>query len=432
MLGGQARLDGGLDDRLGELDCVEQDGVALVAEGVAGGHVLQADGGGDVAGMDGLDLFALVGVHHQQLGHAQLLAVAAVQHGGADLDQPRVDPEIDQLPHVRVAHDLEDQGRHGLAVRKLAGQRPAAPGVRAFHVPLVRGGRQVVDHGVQQVLHGLVLEGGTEQHRDRLQAQGGGAHRLLHEAFGNVLLFQEQFHDLVVQLGQVLDQLLAVQQGLLAQVGGDFLGLDAGAGELAVVAVGLHGDEVDHPGEIFLAAQGQLQRQRQHVEFVLDLADHVEKVGADAVHLVDVSDPGDVVLGRLAPDLLGLGLDAADAAQDDDGPVEHAQRALDLGGEVDVAGGINDVDAVVVPEAGGGGGGDGDAALLLLLHPVHDGGAVVDLAHLVGHAGIVQDPFGGGGLAGVDMRHDADIADLVHRNGFHFMPSFDRALAYQR
>jgi hypothetical protein len=37
-----------------------------------------------------------------------------------------------------------------------------------------------------------------------------------------------------------------------------------------------------------------------------------------------------------------------------------------LQGEVHVAGGVNDVDAVVLPLAGGGGGCDGDAALLLL------------------------------------------------------------------
>ena len=66
-----------------------------------------------------------------------------------------------------------------------------------------------------------------------------------------------------------------------------------------------------------------------------------------------------------------------------------------------------------LPEAGGGRRSDGDAALLLLLHPVHDGGAVMHLADLVGHAGIEQDALGGRGLAGVDMRADADIAVVL-------------------
>ena len=93
---------------------------------------------------------------------------------------------------------------------------------------------------------------------------------------------------------------------------------------------------------------------------------------------------GTLVLVGLAPDRLGLRLDAGDRVEDRDRAVEHAQRALDLDGEVDVARRVDDVDPVVVPETGRRGRGDGDAALLLLLHPVHGGGAVVDLADLVG------------------------------------------------
>ena len=74
-----------------------------------------------------------------------------------------------------------------------------------------------------------------------------------------------------------------------------------------------------------------------------------EEVGADAVHLVDEADAGHAVLVGLAPHRLGLGLDAGDAVEHGDGAVEHAQRALDLDGEVDVAGRVDDVDAVVVP-----------------------------------------------------------------------------------
>ena len=54
--------------------------------------------------------------------------------------------------------------------------------------------------------------------------------------------------------------------------------------------------------------------------------------------------------------------------------------------------------------------GDGDAALLLLDHPVHDRGALVDLADLVGAARVVEDALGRGGLARVDVGHDPDVA----------------------
>jgi hypothetical protein len=52
---------------------------------------------------------------------------------------------------------------------------------------------------------------------------------------------------------------------------------------------------------------------------------------------------------------LGLRLDARDAVEHRDRAIEHAQRALDLDREVDVARRVDDVDPVVVPEAGGGG-----------------------------------------------------------------------------
>ena len=44
-------------------------------------------------------------------------------------------------------------------------------------------------------------------------------------------------------------------------------------------------------------------------------------------------------------------------------------------------------------------------------------GALVDLTDLVGDAGVEEDPLGGGGLAGVDVRHDADVADLGQVGG---------------
>src|SRR5690349_9653722 len=75
-----------------------------------------------------------------------------------------------------------------------------------------------------------------------------------------------------------------------------------------------------------------------------------------------------------------------------------------------------------LPLALRGGGGDGDAPLLLLLHPVHDGGALVDLTDLVRDAGVEEDALGRRRLTGVDVRHDADIADLGEGSvyGSHF------------
>jgi hypothetical protein len=112
-----------------------------------------------------------------------------------------------------------------------------------------------------------------------------------------------------------------------------------------------------------------------------------------------------------------LRLDAGHAVEHRHRAVEYAQGPLDLDGEVDMARRVDDVDAVIAPEAGGGRRGDGDAALLLLLHPVHGGRALMDLAQLVRAAGVVEDALGRGGLAGIDMGHDADVAIAIEWSG---------------
>src|SRR5699024_3132048 len=153
------------------------------------------------------------------------------------------------------------------------------------------------------------------------------------------------------------------------------------------------------------------------LQAVVDHAKDVVEVGAHDVHLVDVDHPGDAVVIGLAPHGLRLGLHAALGAHDGDRTVQYPQGTLHLHGEVHVARGVDDVDPGLgeltlapLPVAGGGGGGAGDAALLLLGHPVHGGGTLVGLANLVVHAGVVQDTLRRGGLAGVDVGHDADVS----------------------
>ena len=65
------------------------------------------------------------------------------------------------------------------------------------------------------------------------------------------------------------------------------------------------------------------------------------------------------------------------------------------------------------PLAVGRGGRDRDAALLFLLHPVHGRRAVVHFTQLVRTARIVEDSLGRRRLPGINVRHDADVTDLV-------------------
>jgi len=51
----------------------------------------------------------------------------------------------------------------------------------------------------------------------------------------------------------------------------------------------------------------------------------------------------------LTPDGLSLGLNTGDAVEDSDSSVEYTEGTLDLKGEVNVAGSVDDVDAVIIP-----------------------------------------------------------------------------------
>ena len=67
------------------------------------------------------------------------------------------------------------------------------------------------------------------------------------------------------------------------------------------------------------------------------------------------------------------------------------------------------------PEASHSRGGNGDAALPFLLHPVRHGIAVIHIADPVYEACVKKDALGRGGLAGVNMRGNADVTGTLHR-----------------
>jgi hypothetical protein len=382
----------------------------MIAEGVAGGGGAQADGGGDVAGVDLLDLLALVGVHLEDAGDALLLVLGGVVDVGPGLEPARVDAEEGQVADERVVHQLERQRGERRRVGGLADDLRALER-QAGQLGLVERAGEVVHHHVEDLLDALVLEGGAADDGEELHLADALAEPA-HDLFpAERVAVQVLGHEGVVDLGDGLLERGPVLLGLVDQLGRDLDLLVLRAHGLVVEGDALHLDEVDHAAELVLGADGEVDGERAGAQLGLDGVDRHEEVGADAVHLVDEADARDLVLVGLPPDRLGLRLDAVDGVEHGHGAVEDAERALHLDGEVHVAGGVDDVDAVLAPGEGGRGrGGDRDATLTLLLHPVHDGGALVDLADLVGDAGVEEDPLGGRGLAGVDVRHDADVA----------------------
>ena len=386
---------------------------------------LKPEAGHDVAGERGVDVLAVVGVHQQQATDALALLLDGVVELLALADLARVDPEVRELAEG-IANDLERQRGERLVLVRLALDDLLAVQAGALRRRDVERARQVVDDGVEHGLHALVLERRAAQDRDEAERQRALAQTEADLVLGERLVVEVLLHQRLVLAGDEVEQLGPVLLGLGAVLGGDVALFVGGALVLALPHDRLHLDEVDDAQEVGLGAERQLDDGRDRLEAGLDHAERAEEVGADAVHLVDEAHARHAVLVGLAPDGLGLRLDTGDRVEHCDGTVEDAQRALDLDGEVDVAGGVDDVDAVVAPERGGGGGRDRDATLLFLRHVVHDGTALVHLTDLVGLAGVVEDALGRRRLAGIDVGHDADVAvalegvlTLGHRWG-HF------------
>ena len=133
------------------------------------------------------------------------------------------------------------------------------------------------------------------------------------------------------------------------------------------------------------------------------------QVGADAVDLVDEQQRRHAEPLQRAHQDPGLRLDALDRREHEHRAVEDAQRALDLGDEVGVAGGVDDVDGHVAERERDDGGPDGDAAAALEREGVGLGGPGVDRPGAVDDSGEMQEPLGQCGLTGVDMGQDAEV-----------------------
>ena len=164
------------------------------------------------------------------------------------------------------------------------------------------------------------------------------------------------------------------------------------------------------PTKSTFRADRQDHDERVRAEDLLHLGDDAVEIRTDPVELVDVNDAGDFRVVGVAPVGFRLRLNAAGTAEHADAAVENLERTVNFDGEVHVARGVDDVELVILPEAGGGGGLDGDAALGFLFHEVHRRCAIVNFPDLVDLAGELENTFGGGRFARINVGENADVA----------------------
>ena len=397
----------------------------LVADRITGRGCLEADRSRDITGVNLFKLHSLVCVHLQNTADTLFLLLRGVEDVGTGIQRARVDAEECETSDKRVGNNLECECGERLVIGSLAlvflaVQRPALDSR-----DIQRGGH-VLDDSVKELLHTLVEVSGTAANRNRHVLAGSLAECLLELVNGRLLTLKVLLHQLFVEVANLLHHLLVPLFRLVLQIfrnvnNGDILTL------VVVVDVSLHFHQVDDTLEIALLTDRELNADRVLAQAMLNLIDRHEEVGAHDIHLVDECDTRNLVGIRLAPNVLRLGLNTALGVEDTDCAVQDTERSLNLDREIDVSGGVDDVDAVLEgtrlhlrsllqgPMAGRRSGGNRDTTLFLLCHVVHGSGTFIGLAELIVDACEIEDTLCQCRFTGIDVSHDSDVSGPLER-----------------
>ena len=150
----------------------------------------------------------------------------------------------------------------------------------------------------------------------------------------------------------------------------------------------------------------------------MNLRKHAGYVRPLAVRFVQEEKRRDMLLLQGLKEGFGVGLNTLHCADYHHRRVQRPKRALHLGGEIHVAGGVDQVDERPPPVHADAGGLDRDAPPLFHGEIVGMGGTLVHAAGAADSAGVHQQLFGQGGFACVNVGEYADVADghgVLHR-----------------
>ena len=274
------------------------------------------------------------------------------------------------------------------------------------------------------MLHAVIVLRATAVDRREQVIERPLAERFANEVIRDFSAFEHRFRDFIRSDRDAIEHLFAALLRL-----GQVLFRYGDGEELAerfvreVARDQFHLDQVDDAFERFILTRRDGDDHGVRTQLGFHLLDAGPEVRAHAVELVDVRQPRHLILGGLSPNGLGLDFDATLGAEHTDRAVEDAQRAFDFSGEVDVAGGVDDVDVdrvfvAVGPVDRHGGRVDRDPLLALERVEVRSGIAVVDVADFVFGAAVIQNPLGGSRFPRIHVGHDSDIAYVIeHRVG---------------
>ncbi|KAK1256398.1 hypothetical protein MKX07_008657 [Trichoderma sp. CBMAI-0711] len=424
----------------GTLDGLDEE-IILLAGGVVGALDADLEAGADDTGEDtteGVEAALVGGGHHLgDVEHERSLRVAVTDTNGGLVVHGTL---VQGLDTVLLGGDGRGQVEdHHLQQGVGSGQEGAHDGLEQLLALLgtvigSEGEVELLEQGGDLVLlevhdGGEDLEDGVENELVEgtleLLALVGAVLGPLLGVGVEVVVAPETLHHLVLvntKLLGVADGELADGEGPAVQTGtegdGALVGVDLEVAE-GLVEVG-GDDDVDG-----LNGTGE-----RLVQVLLgDL-----KLEKSTVDLVDDDNRLDALTESLSEHSLGLDADTLDGVDDDESTVGDTESGSDLGGEVNVTGGVDQVDKEVtaiglladnvldvllvleLAEQGDGGGLDGDTTLLLV-------GTSICCSGLTSlgsgnDTSLGQQGVGQGGLAVIDVGNDghvSDIGGLVHQ-----------------
>ena len=97
-----------------------------------------------------------------------------------------------------------------------------------------------------------------------------------------------------------------------------------------------------------------LYRERRGLKPIAHGLQNLFKVGSYAVHLVNETEPRNLVVIGLTPNRFTLSLNTFNRTENDNGTVENSQTAFHFRREINVPGRVDDVDRVIIPFTGHG------------------------------------------------------------------------------
>ena len=360
-------------------------------------------------------------MHLQQTTDTLFLVLSSIVYIRTRLKRTRVNTQVSKLTNEGVGHDLECQCcKRSLRICRtfilFTGLR-----VGTLNCRYIAWSRKVINNCVQKFLNTLILVSGANKYWVDLAVDYAFTDSCLKFFNGNFFFHENFFHQIIVAVSCCFEKFLMIDFSIFLKFSWDFIHR-LWIGHTLIVCLEVpcgHGNQVNNAPEVVLSTHRKLSSNCFCVKTITHGLNCMEEVCTYAVILVDERNTRNAITFCLTPNGFRLRLYTSNSVKNSNGTVKNAKGAFYLSGKVNVAGCVDNLEAIffaiLLPEAGGSCSGNGYAALLFLNHPVHRSCTVMNLTNFVGLTGVVQNTFGGSGLTGIDVCHDAEVTSVVKR-----------------